>query len=153
MNAILTGVDITNENNNQFTNTVIDELIRETLKNEKLLGYNISVSDDEYLMHENIFFDKTKLNKNEVINVFEANKVRYKELEKYLIDEISWQKLVSGMYYKLTSTTEVEIFEIMSKNPNISIEMAENIIIQRQLDLKSNKMIRDMFNEATIEYK
>ena len=39
------------------------------------------------------------------------------------------------------------------KNPNISKETAKDMIVQKQLDLKSNKMIRDLFNEATIEYK
>ena len=57
------------------------------------------------------------------------------------------------MYYRLTSTSEIEIEEIVINNPNISQETAINIIVQRQLDLKSNKMIRDLFNEATIEYK
>ena len=57
------------------------------------------------------------------------------------------------MYYRLTSTSEIEIEEIIMKNPNISKERARDIIVQKQLDLKSNKMIRDLFNEATIEYK
>ena len=71
----------------------------------------------------------------------------------YLIDEISWQKLISGMYYRLTSTSEIEIEEIIMKNPNMSKEVAREMIVQKQLDLKSNKMIRDLLDEATIEYK
>ena len=66
---------------------------------------------------------------------------------------MSWQKLVSGIYYRLTSASEIEIEEIILKNPEITIDVAKNIIIQKQLDLKSSKMIRDLFNEATIEYK
>ena len=81
------------------------------------------------------------------------NDIKYSEFKKFLVDEFSWQKLISGMYYRLTSTSEIEIEEIVTKNPNISKEMAKNMIVQRQLDLKSNKMIRDLFNEATIEYK
>ena len=57
------------------------------------------------------------------------------------------------MYYRLTSTSEIEIEEIMNKNENITKDIARNIIIERQLDLKSSKMIRDMIDEATIEYK
>ena len=33
------------------------------------------------------------------------------------------------------------------------IEQANNFIIQRQLELKSSKLLRDLINEATIEYK
>jgi hypothetical protein len=57
------------------------------------------------------------------------------------------------MYYRLTSTSEIEIEEIIMKNPNMSKEKARDLIVQKQLDLKSNKMIRDLVNEATIEYK
>ena len=70
-----------------------------------------------------------------------------------MINGISWQKLISGIYYRLTSTSEIEIEEIIMKNPNMSEEAARELIVQKQLDLKSNKMIRDLVNEATIEYK
>ena len=33
------------------------------------------------------------------------------------------------------------------------LEQAKNLVIKRQLDLKSSKMLRDMLNEATVEYK
>ena len=32
-------------------------------------------------------------------------------------------------------------------------KLVSDLIVQKQLDIKSNKMIRDLFNEATIEYK
>ena len=43
--------------------------------------------------------------------------------------------------------------EIIKRNPSISIEQAENLVIQRQLDLQSSKLLRDIMNEATIEYR
>ncbi len=153
MNAILTGVEITPENNNQFINSAVDELIREKLKNEKLSEYDISVSEDEYIGQEKAFYDKNPFTKDIIIETFKLNNIKYSEFKKYLIDEISWQKLISAMFFRLTSTSEIEIEEIFIKNPNITKDRARNIIVQRQLDLKSNKMIRDMFNEATIEYK
>tara|TARA_A100000164_G_C21622557_1_gene637304 strand:+ start:255 stop:716 length:462 start_codon:yes stop_codon:yes gene_type:complete len=153
MNAIISGIDVTVQNNNQLTNSAIEELIREKLKYEKLNEYDISVSNDEYLMHESIFYKNVPLNKKQVMELFEINKINYNEFRNYLIYEISWQKLVSGKYYRLTSTSEIEIEELISKNPGITRESAQDIIIQKQLDLKSSKMIRDMLNEATIEYK
>jgi len=153
MNVIFSSSDITIENNNQLANAAVDELINERLKSEKLSEYNISVSDDEYLQRENAFFDNTAFTKANIIEMFKINNINYNDFKEYLINEISWQKLISGMYYRLTSTSELEIAEIIAKNPNISKVRAEDIIIQRQLDLQSSKMIRDMFNEATIEYK
>tara|TARA_A100001011_G_scaffold399625_1_gene509193 strand:+ start:3017 stop:3637 length:621 start_codon:yes stop_codon:yes gene_type:complete len=153
MNAILTGVEITPENNNQFINSVVDELIKEKLKKEKLVEYDISVSEDEYAGQEKAFYNNKPFTKDVIIETFKLNNIEYSEFKKYLIDEISWQKLISAMYYRLTSTSEIEIEEIFIKNPKITKDRAREIIVQKQLDLKSNKMIRDMFNEATIEYK
>ncbi len=153
LSAILSGIEITSSNNNQLLNTVVDELIKEKLKNQKIIEYGISVSEGEYIEQESRFYRNSPINKEEILKIFEINDIKYSEFKKYLVDEISWQKLISGMYYRLTSTSEIEIEEIITNNPNISKESAINIIVQRQLDLKSNKMIRDLFNEATIEYK
>ena len=153
LSAILSGIDITAENNNQLLNSVVDELIKENLKNQKIKEYDISVSEEEYLNQEFIFYQNNPINKDDLIKIFELNDIKYSEFKKYLINGISWQKLISGMYYRLTSTSEIEIEEIIMNNPNISEETARDMIVQKQLDLKSNKMIRDLVNEATIEYK
>ena len=153
LSAVLSGIDITAENNNQLLKSVVDELIREKLKNQKINEYNISVSEEEYLNQELRFYQNGPFNKEDLANIFELNDIKYSEFKKYLIDGISWQKLISGMYYRLTSASEIEIEEVIMKNPNISKETARDMIVQKQLDLKSNKMIRDLFNEATIEYK
>ncbi len=153
MGAILSGIDITPENNNQILNSVVDELIKENLKNQKINEYDVSVSEEEYLIQELNFYQNNSINKEDLIKLFELNDIKYSEFKKFLINEISWQKLITGMYYRLTSTSEIEIEEIVVKNPNISKKNAKEIIVQKQLDLKSNKMIRDLFNEATIEYK
>ncbi|MDC3204777.1 hypothetical protein OBA18_02500 [Pelagibacteraceae bacterium] len=153
LSAILSGIEITEENNKKLVNSVVDELIKEKLKNQKINEYGISVTENEYLEQEFIFYQNNPINKKDIIKIFEINDIKYSEFKKYLVDEISWQKLISGMFYRLTSTSKIEIDEIIRKNPNISEETAKDIIVQRQLDLKSNKMIRDLFNEATIEYK
>jgi len=153
LSAILSGIDITAENNNQLLNSVVDELIKESLKNQKINEYDISISEEEYLNQELLFYQNNPINKDDLIKLFKLNDVQYNEFKKYLINGISWQKLISGMYYRLTSTSEIEIEEIIMKNPNMSKEKARDLIVQKQLDLKSNKMIRDLLNEATIEYR
>ena len=153
LSAILSGIDITAENNNQLLNSVVDELIKENLKNQKINEYNISVSEEEYLNQELLFYQNNPINKDDLIKILDLNNIKYDEFKKYLINGISWQKLISGMYYRLTSTSDIEIEEIIMNNPNMSKETARELIVQKQLDLKSNKMIRDLVNEATIEYK
>ena len=153
LSAILSGIEVTTANSNQLLNSVVDELIKEKLKIQKINEYEIFVSEEEYIEQELVFFQNNPIEKENIMKIFENNDIKYSEFKKYLVDGISWQKLISRMFYRLTSTSEIEIEEILVKNPNISREKAVNIIVQRQLDLKSNKMIRDLFNEATIEYK
>ena len=153
MRALLNGIDITPENNNQLANIAVDELIKEILKNEKLQEYGISIDDNEYLQQEEAFYNNISLSKAGLKELFKTNNIKYSEFKNYLTYEISWQKLVSMIYYRLTSASEIEIEEIILKNPELTIDLAKNIVIQKQLDLKSSKMIRDLFNEATIEYK
>ena len=153
MKALLNGINITPENNNQLANAAVEELIKETLKNEKLEEYSIFIDEDEYLQHEKAFYDNIPLSKENLRELFKSNNIKYSEFKNYLIYEMSWQKLISGIYYRLTSASKIEIEEQILKNPEITIDVARNIIIQKQLDLKSSKMIRDLFNEATIEYK
>ena len=153
MRALLNGINITPENNNQLANAAVEELIKETLKNEKLEEYSIFIDEDEYLQHEKAFYDNIPLSKENLRELFKSNNIKYSEFKNYLIYEMSWQKLISGIYYRLTSASKIEIEEQILKNPEITTDVARNIIIQRQLDLKSSKMIRDLFNEATIEYK
>ena len=153
LSAILSGIEVTTANSNQLLNSVVDELIKEKLKIQKINEYQIFVNEEEYIEQELLFFQNNPIEKENIMKIFENNDIKNSEFKKYLVDEISWQKLISRMFYRLTSTSEIEIEEILVKNPNISREKAVNIIVQRQLDLKSNKMIRDLFNEATIEYK
>ena len=39
-----------------------------------------------------------------------------RELKDFLINEISWGKLVRGLFVRLTSVSEMEVDEIISKN-------------------------------------
>ena len=60
---------------------------------------------------------------------------------------------IYGLYLRITSVTEQEIIDLTSKNPNLSKEIARELLLQKQLDIKSSKLIKDLRNEATIEYK
>ena len=153
MNAIINNINITPEVNRMLTKNVIEDLIDEKLKYEKSMEYNIKVDDKEYLSQEEIFFKSTIYKKKELIEILKTNNIRYLALKNFLIGEIAWNKLIVSLYFNLASASQIEIDEIISKNPNISQNVAEEIVIQKQLDLRSNKLIRDMRNEATIEYK
>ena len=153
LTAIIQGINLNTQNSQTIVNNVVDELIREKVKLSKINEYQIKVEDERYTEFELNFFKRNKIDRDEILSLLEENKINYKELKKYLLNELAWNKLINGLFFRLTSINDLEIKELISKNPNLSNEQAENLVIQRQLDLQSSKLLRDIMNEATIEYK
>ncbi len=153
LTAIIQGKTLNSQNTQLMVNNVVDELIREKVKLSKINEYQIKIDDNEYEEFETNFFKRNNIKKDEVFNLLKENKINYQEFRKLLIGELSWNKLINGLFYRLTSTSDLEIDELIRKNPNLTNEQAESLIVQRQLDLQSSKLLRDMMNEATVEYK
>ena len=151
--AIIQGINLNAQNTQLMANNVVDELIREKVKLSKINEYQIEIKNEEYKEFEINFFTRNKFNQDEILNLLKENNINYQELKSYLMGELSWNKLVNGLFYRLTSVSDLEVDELISKNPSLSVEQAENLVIQRQLDLQSSKLLRDIMNEATFEYK
>ena len=153
INSILNRVEITDINYNQLLNIVIDDLVIEKLKIKKIEEYNISFNKNEFITHEKRYLLNLNFSKKELEELFYINDINYNHLNELLEIDLKWQKLIYGLYLRVTSVTEQEISELTSKNPNIDEETANDLILQKQLDLKSKKLIKDLRDEATIEYK
>ena len=151
--AIIQDMSLNAQNTQLMVNNVVDELIREKVKLIKINEYEIKAEDDEYRQFEENFFKRNKINQDEMFSLLAENKINYQELKELLYNELVWNKLINGLFYRYASASDLEISELVNKNPGLSIEQAENLVIQRQLDLQSSKLLRDMMNEATIEYK
>ena len=153
LTAIIQGINLNNQNNQTIVNNVVDELIQEKLKLNKINEYKINVSEREYQETEVIFFENNKIDKSNIETLLRENNINYDELKNLIIIEISWGKLIRGLFLRLTSVSELEVQDMLNKNPGITYNQAENYVIQRQLDLQSSKLLRDIMNEATVEYK
>ena len=153
VNSIINDIKVNEGNINIIRNSVIKELIDEKLKIEKAMEYNIVVNEDEYLEFENNILNQRGILKNKLIDVFKENNINYEEFSDFVKTQIMWQKVISGLYYRLVSASEIEINVVLKKNSSIQYDQAKQIVIQKQLDLKSNKLLRDLKNEATIEYR
>ena len=153
INAIINRIEINSENYELIMNSVVEDLVIEKLKNNKINEYNISFNKDEFKNHEERFYSSINFDKEEIKNIFILNEINYDYLQDFIEIELKWQKLIYGLYLRVTSVTEQEIYELISKNPNINEEIANDIILQKQLDIKSTKLLKDLRDEATIEYK
>ena len=83
LSAILSGIEVTTANSNQLLNSVVDELIKEKLMNQKIEEYGITVSEEEYLEQELLFYQNSPNTKENIIKVFELNNINYSEFKKF----------------------------------------------------------------------
>ena len=153
LTAIIQDINLNAQNTQLMVNNVVDELIREKVKLIKINEYEIKAEDDEYRQFEENYFKRNKINQGKMLSLLEENKINYQEFKELLYNELVWNKLINGLFYRYTSVSDLEISELVSKNPGLSSKQAENLVIQRQLELQSSKLLRDMMNEATVEYK
>ena len=153
INSILNRVEINENNYNQLLNIIIDDMVIEKLKIKKIDEYSISFSKDEFNQHQKRFFSSINFNKEELEELFLINNINYNYLREFLEVDLKWQKLIYGLYLRVSSVTEQEITDLIEKNPDIDEETANDLLLQKQLDLKSIKLIQDLRDEATIEYK
>tara|TARA_B100000029_G_C17437551_1_gene910228 strand:+ start:158 stop:715 length:558 start_codon:yes stop_codon:yes gene_type:complete len=151
--AISNQVQLNAENGSTITNKIVDELIDNLLKVEKIEEYNIEIDSNDLYNYENQYFISKKIKKEDFLELLRINNVNEKAFYNMLHNDIAWQILISRLYYRITSVSEEEINDLIHKNPELTSEMAERIIMDKQLALKSSKMLRDLRSEATIEYK
>jgi len=151
--AIINEVQITSENSGIITNKIVDELIDGALKNEKISEYDITVSNRNIDRYEKGILENRGLEKDYIFEIMSLNNINTDQFYKMIITDIGWQILISRLYYRGASVSDIEIEELIKNDPSLSKESAEQIIIDKQLALKSSKMLRDLRSEATIEYK
>lgn len=151
--AIINQVQITQDNSGIITNKIVDELIDGALKDEKINEYDISVSNKNIERYEKVLFKNRGLEKDYIFEIMSLNNINTDQFYKMLNTDVGWQILISRLYYRGASVSDIEIEELMKDDPTLSTELAEQIVIDKQLALKSSKMLRDLRSEATIEYK
>ena len=153
INSILKRIEINDDNFNQLYGVIMDDLIIEKLKINKIQEYNIEIEKDEFSQHEIRFYSSLNYNKQTIEELFVLNNINYNYLNEFLEIDLKWQKLIYGLYLRVTSVTKNEIYNLINKNPNLNEESASDLILQKQIDLKSIKLINDLRDEATIEYR
>ena len=151
--AILNQVQITSNNSDIITNKIVDELIDGVLKNEKIVEYKVEIDSNDLNHYENLYFKNGDLDRENIFQLMKINKVNKNQFYDMLYTEIAWQILISRLYYRVTSISDIEIEELTNNDPELTRELAEKVIMDKQLALNSSKMIRDLRSEATIEYK
>ena len=151
INSMINNINITNENVNFFYEKTVDDLINMKLKQIKIKEYNVILNNDEFELYENYFFKSRKLDKDLIQEYMSKNNLDLSILNEIMNTDFAWEKLTSGLFYHTISISDKEVLSLIENDNSITYEMAERILVNRQISLKSEKYLRDIKSEVNIE--
>ena len=142
---------INNDDLNTLAGKILYLMVDELLQLEQIIKYDISVNDieiDEYI-------DRVYLNTNIDIDnfnmIFMKNNLDINILRKSIEIKLGWNDLAGRLFYRTSEINAVDLKNTMDSDPSLSKEQAENNLLQRQIGLRAQKLLRDIRTEATIE--
>jgi len=139
------------DNTNELVGKILYLMVDELLQLEQIKKYSISVSDteiDEYIrrayLNADIDIDDFNL-------VFKKNNLDINILRKSIEIKLGWNDLAGRLFYRTSEVNAVDLKNTMDSDPSLSKEQAENNLLQKQIGLRAQKLLRDIRTEATIE--
>ena len=151
INSILENIIVTKENGDFLYNKTVNELIDLKLQQIKIKDYNIKIEDSNREYYEDYFFKTRQLDRNKVYEVIEKNDLDINILKEKINISIAWEQLTTGLFLHTVSVSESEISALLKSDKSLSAELAKRIMTNKQLQLKSDKYLRDLRAEANIE--
>ena len=101
------------------------------------------------------YIDRAYLNADNNIDnfnlIFKKNNLDINILRKSIEIKLGWNDLAGRLFYRTSEINAVDLKSTMDSDPSLSKEQAENNLLQKQIGLRAQKLLRDIRTEATIE--
>ena len=149
--SVLNNIAIDQENIDGYGRQMLSLMVDEKLQLEQIISYKIFIKDSEV----NDYIDRVYLNKDKdmeglLIDLKNKN-VDIKILKETIKIRLGWYNLSNRLYFRDSEINKIELENKMSQNPSLSEDQAKNLILQKQIDLRAKKFLRDIRAEANIE--
>jgi len=149
--SVLNNIAIDQENIDGYGRQMLSLMVDEKLQLEQIISYKIFIKDSEV----NDYIGRVYLNKNKdmeglLIDLKNKN-VDIKILKETIKIRLGWYNLSNRLYFRDSEINKIELENKMSQNPSLSEDQAKNLILQKQIDLRAKKFLRDIRAEANIE--
>jgi len=151
INSILDNILVNAENGDILYNKTVNELIDMKLQQAKINDYNIKIEKENIDYYEDYFFQSKQLDKDKVYEIIRSNNLDIEVLKEKINTSIAWEQLTAGLFLHTISISDSEVSELLKKDESISPELAKRILTNKQVQLKSDKYLRDLRAEANIE--
>ena len=151
INSILDNINVTAENGDFLYNKTVNELIDMKIQQAKINEYDIEIEDDNKEYYENYYFQSKRLDRDKVYEIIKSNNLDMDALKEKINTSIAWEQLTAGLFLHTISISDTEVSELLKKDESLSTELAKRILTNKQVQLKSEKYLRDLRAEANIE--
>ena len=142
---------VNTEDINDLAGKILYLMVDELLQLEQIKKYDISVSNieiDEYITRAYLNAD----NDIDDFNlIFMKNNLDINILRKSIEIQLGWNELAGRLFYRTSEINAVDLKNTMDSDPSLSKKQAENNLLQKQIGLRAQKLLRDIRTEATIE--
>ena len=126
-------------------------MIDEKLQQEQIKKYKIQVQATEIDDYIERAFLNSEQNISDLQNLLISNNIDINFLIESLSIQIGWNKLTGQLFYRSSEINNIDLDEAAKKNPSLSKDQVENSLIQKQIALRAEKLLRDLRQEANIE--
>ena len=151
INSILDNIKVTSENKDFLFNKTVNELIDMKIQQAKIKDYDIKIKDENKEYYENYYFQSKRLDKDKVYEIISVNDLDIDALKEKINTSIAWEQLTAGLFLHTISISDSEVSELLKNDESLSLELAKRILTNKQVQLKSDKYLRDLRAEANIE--
>ncbi len=149
--ATLNNLNLNDGNIDKLANDLLLLMVEEKLQLGQIDEYKISISEAEiddyiqraYLGEENDI--------NDLIELLNQNNIDFKILKSLVQIRLGWNELAGRLYYRTSEINEDDLVSAMQNDSSLSEEQAKNILLQKQIELRAKKLLRDLKAEANIE--
>ena len=88
---------------------------------------------------------------NDLIKLLSSNNIDIMILRNVVKVRLGWNELAGRLYYRTSEINEDDLVNAMQNDASLSKEQAKNILLQKQIELRAKKLLRDLKAEANIE--
>ena len=149
--ALLNNQTINKDNAKQYANEMLKLMIDEKLQLEQIKKYEVQIQSNEIDDYIERAFLNSEQNINDFQNLLISNNIDINFLIESLSIQLGWNKLTGQLFYRSSEINNRDLDEASKKNPTLSSEQIKNSLIQKQIALRAEKLLRDLRLEANIE--
>ena len=149
--SFLNKIPLNQDNMKLYADEMLKLMIDEKLQREQIKKYKVQVQSteiDDYIIEVFLASDQ---NINDFKNSLASNDIDISFLKESLEIQLGWNKLIGKLFYRTSEINETDFDEARKKYPTLSEESIKSSLLQKQIALRAEKLLRDLRLEANIE--